>query len=93
MRIEMDVGNERNVASLGTQHLGNLTDALGLFYPLSGETDIGGTGIGDALALCRTRLDIVGRRIGHRLHPHRPLAAHGNVTHRDTDSSTAFIIE
>ena len=63
--IEVDVGNQRDVASVGAQHLRDLADAVSLFYALCRQPHIVGPGIGDALALGRTGLYVIGSGIGH----------------------------
>ena len=63
--VEMDVGNQRNIAAVGSQQLRNLTDAVCLLYALGRQSHIVGSGIGDALALGRTGLYVIGGGVGH----------------------------
>ena len=93
LRLEVNVGDKGDVAPLRTQDLGDFTDAQCLLDALSREPHIVGPGIGDALALCRTGLNVVGGGIGHRLDTYGPLTAHLDATHIDVDGGAAFIIE
>ena len=93
LAVEVDVGDERHGAVLAAQHVGNLADALGLFHALGREPHIVGSRIRYALALCRAGLHVVGGGVGHRLHPHGPLASQGDAANIDADSLAATIVE
>ena len=91
--IEVDVGNQGDVAAIAAQQLRNLADAAGLFHTLGRQPHIVGSGIGNALALGSARLDIIGGSVGHRLDAYGPIASHGDSTHIDAHCRTAFIVE
>ena len=59
LRVEVNVGNKRHHAALGTQAAANLANVVGLAHTLRSEAHIVGSGIGNAAALSHACFDVV----------------------------------
>ena len=91
--VEMDVGNQWHLASLLAQLGAYASQVFGLFNALRGESHVVGSSLSDAQALLHACVYIVGRRVGHRLHPYGVVAAQWRVANVDSDSLASLIVE
>ena len=79
--IEMDVGDEGDGVAIAMDGILDLLESKGFLTPLGREAHDGGTGIDNTLDLSRRGHNIVGIRVGHRLHTDRVLATDDDIAH------------
>ena len=90
--IEVDIGNKRHFVPIAMNACFNLPERKSLFLALCRQTNDVRTSIYDAFDLGHRCLDIVGVRVGHRLHPDWVLAANDHITHATFGGFPSIIV-
>ncbi|CRH71849.1 Uncharacterised protein [Chlamydia trachomatis] len=91
--VEMNVGNERHVATCFTQCSAYFAYALSLAHALGCESHIVASCLCNALALLKAIFNVVGVGVGHRLHPHKVVAAQWRVGYLHSSGGASLIVE
>ena len=91
--VEVNVGNERSLITVGTESGVDVLEVLCLATSLRGETNQLASSFDDALSLSHTCLRIVGIGGGHRLYAYGRIATNLNAAHLDGRRLTTAIIK
>ena len=91
-RIEMDIGNQGDLIAIAMNAVLDLLERQRLLPALGGESHDIGTSIDNALDLGGRSLDVVGIRIGHRLHPNGIPATQDDIADPAFGGSSSNIV-